>query len=364
MEEVHTLRVGVVGGGLVAHLVHLPLLRSVAGFELIALADPSRAVREAAGARWDIATLHADHRELLDSAPVDALVVCSPNGTHVDVVLDALACGVHVLVEKPLCLDPADADRIAEARDRSGRVVQVGYMKHYDPAVEALLADVRPGTPLRHLASLTYDPGLRRHFAPDWLPDGGDIPAHVRAELAERTAAQVAAALGTEDPAHVAPFAETFLGALVHDVALGLAVLDAAGMTVDGVLDGFGTPDGTSAGGTLELSGGVRWTLAWLLLERAGDFRQSLVVHAEDAVRSLEFPAPYLLGAPTRYTRLADGVRHSAASWEEAYACQLRHFHACVTRDLRCRTPPELAGRDIALLSALFRHAIATEVAA
>jgi predicted dehydrogenase len=363
-DRANPLRVGVVGGGLVAQVVHLPLLRALPEFRLVALAEPSPSLRAAVGARWAIPALFATHRELLERERVDALVVCSPNGSHVNVVLDALGWGVDVLVEKPLCLDPEDADRIAAARDRARRVVQVGYMKHYDPAVEALLADLGPATALRHLASLTYDPGLRAHFAPAGMPRATDVPAAVTHELAERTAAQVAAAVGTGDPQHVGAYCETFLGALVHDVALGLAVLDAIGLPVTGIEDAFGAPDGSAAGGTLTVEGGPRWTLAWLLLAGAGDFRQALTLHADDAVHDLEFPAPYLLGAPTRYTRLAGGVRRTVASWDEAYARQLRHFHACVTTGVPCRTPPERARRDVELLAALFRRAIGAEVPA
>jgi predicted dehydrogenase len=54
-----------------------------------------------------------------------------------------------VLVEKPLCLDPADADRVVAAA--GDRVVQVGYMKRFDPAYEALLDDLPGG--LLHVVS-------------------------------------------------------------------------------------------------------------------------------------------------------------------------------------------------------------------
>ena len=76
------------------------------------------------------------------AAEPDAVLVCSPNETHAEVVLDALAAGAHVLVEKPLCLTERDAARIVTARDRAGLVVQVGYMKRFDPAYEALLDDL------------------------------------------------------------------------------------------------------------------------------------------------------------------------------------------------------------------------------
>ena len=54
-------------------------------------------------------------------------------------MLDALAAGLHVFCEKPLCFTEAEAAAIAAARDRAGRVVQVGYMKRFDPNYEAAL---------------------------------------------------------------------------------------------------------------------------------------------------------------------------------------------------------------------------------
>ena len=79
---------------------------------------------------------------MLAAGNLDAVVVCSPAGTHAEVVLAALDAGLHVLVEKPMCITLDDADAIITARDRAGKVVQVGTMKRYDPAVEAMLASL------------------------------------------------------------------------------------------------------------------------------------------------------------------------------------------------------------------------------
>src|SRR4051794_28024 len=119
------LRVGVAGAGLIAQVEHLPNLAALADrFELVALADPSRTVREAVAARFGIAA-HATVDALL-AEPLDALLVAVPDPLHADTVLAGLAAGLHVFCEKPLCLVEADYDRIAAARDRAGRVVQVG----------------------------------------------------------------------------------------------------------------------------------------------------------------------------------------------------------------------------------------------
>ena len=76
-----------------------------------------------------------------------ALVVTQPDRpvgrgqqmTPPPVKTTALEAGIHVMCEKPLALTLAGCDRIAAARDRSGRVVQVAYMKRYDPAYRRAL---------------------------------------------------------------------------------------------------------------------------------------------------------------------------------------------------------------------------------
>jgi predicted dehydrogenase len=309
----------VVGAGLVAQVVHLPRLAELEErFELVALAEPDEAVAGQVARRFGIAVACRDHRELIERGVADALLVCSPDGTHAPIVLDALEAGLDVLVEKPLCLATADADRIVAARDRVDRVVQVGYMKRFDPAYEALQEDLAADPPeLLQVASVTYDPGLAAEFGP---PGAVDRPA---------------------DP---------FLGALIHDVNAVHGLLGAAGRPVDG----FARPDGGAAGGTVVLAGGLRWTLAWLRIDGLGDFRERIALYGPDDVRELEFPAPYLHKAPTVYrSRTRGGVTTERRSWRESYIRQLEHFHDCVVAGARCRTPPEQARDDIELLTAI-----------
>ena len=135
-----TLRIGVVGGGLVAQAEHLPYLASLRDrFTVAALAEPSETVRVALGERYGIQGLYADPKALVDDASLDAVVICSPAGTHAEVILAALDAGLHVFVEKPMCITLADADRIVAARDRASRVVQVGTMKRFDPHTSGCL---------------------------------------------------------------------------------------------------------------------------------------------------------------------------------------------------------------------------------
>jgi predicted dehydrogenase len=275
-----------------------------------------------------------------------------------------------VLVEKPLCITREDADRIAERAAETGRVVQVGYMKRFDPGFEALRdALARPAAgAVRHVSTFTVDPGLARAFAPSGFVPATGIPRAAAQHLAVTTAAQVAAAVGSEDPADVAPFSDAFLGALVHDVN---AVLGALGDPVaePRVLDAAAEPGVRLAAGTVELPGGARWTMAWVLAEAAGRFAEELRFVARDGVHALRFGAPYLRQAPAEYAHeRADGPlgarRSSTGSYADSYTRELEHFHACVTRGEPCRTPPEQARADIALLTRMYRAVLESRVAA
>jgi predicted dehydrogenase len=314
--------IGVVGAGLVAQAVHLPLLQQLGTrFRLVSIAEPDAGVRQAVASRYSIASSHADHRSLLAAGGVSAVLVCSPNATHAEVVVDALEAGVHVLVEKPLCLTPDEGEWIVRARDRAGLVVQVGCMKRFDPAVEALLGDLPPSWEPAHIATATFDPGMREAF--------GLTPGP--------------ATMSTRD---------AFLGALVHDVNLVHAVLARRGLSVDRIVDAFG--DETRAGATLELAGGARWTAVWLALPEAGTFREHVALYGSDGVRELEFPAPYALHEPTIYRHVRAGgdgaVTTTRTSWHEAYQRQLLHFHAAVTGEAPCRVPAEEGLADVRLL--------------
>ncbi len=133
------VRVGVVGSGSIAQIMHLPYLRELGDlFTIAALCDVSPATLEVVGERFGVPghARFADYRELATSDLIDAVLIC-PTGSHVPPAIAALEYGKHVLIEKPLCyrLDEADAlvDAARTARRRSGAVTLLAYMKRFDP---------------------------------------------------------------------------------------------------------------------------------------------------------------------------------------------------------------------------------------
>jgi predicted dehydrogenase len=365
-----SVRVGVAGGGLIAQIAHLPSLAQLAGrFELAALADPSQTVREALGARYGVRA-HADWRAMLSQETLDAIVVCSPNGTHVDIVLAALENGLHVLVEKPLCLSLQDVERICERRAESGRVVQIGYHKRYDAGYESLLSALpENGEDLRLVDVLTYDPWMGRPpFAPADLVVGRDVPEQERRAVAEREREQVQAAVGASDPVSVRVYSDLYAGAFVHDVNLVNGVLGhlgvelpartvSAGHWTDGKAAGYWAA-GKAANIAFRLPGGIGWQNAWVMLEGLEEYCQTASFAFGDQIHRLRFSSPYLRQLPTVHeiTGAAAGAARQSRSAriKDAYLAQLEHFHSCIVDGAECRTPPEQARLDLQTLQQAF----------
>jgi len=355
------LRVGVVGGGLIAQAVHVPNLDASAEVALAAIADPSRIVAEGMAARYGIPSWHLDWRAMLDAGGLDAIVVCSPHATHAQIVLAAIELGIHCLVEKPLCIDPADAETIAAAADAAGVVVQIGYMKRYDPAFDLLLAGLPDPDGLRMIDVTTYDPWMSREPYVPWgsMLRGDDIPDAVLAEGRLAEARQVGAAVGADDPATVRSFSYTFLACLVHDVNLIHGVLERWGLDAVPV-SSAAWADGKAASAELRLANGARWRTSWLLLPGLERFEERVRLSFRDQLHTLTFPVPYHETAPTVLEVLttAEGAPVDARSSQvsDSYVAELAAFVAAVRGDAGAgRTPALQSVRDLVVLRDLFR---------
>ena len=127
------LRVAVVGVGYLGRF-HAQKYAALAECELVALADPNA---EAAGAlARELGTRSvADFRQLLGQ--VDAVSVVTPTPLHFEVARTFLDAGVHVLVEKPITETVDQARQLIAAARRAARVLQVGHLERFNPAILA-----------------------------------------------------------------------------------------------------------------------------------------------------------------------------------------------------------------------------------
>lgn len=138
------IRVGIVGCGEVTQILHLPSLYQLGHlFEVTALCDVSPTVLTTVGDTWNVSNRFTDYRELVRQNDVDAVLIANPHVYHAEVIVAAVEAGKHVLVEKPMCLTLREADEIITARQRTGVVVQVGYMRRYASAFTEACTMVR-----------------------------------------------------------------------------------------------------------------------------------------------------------------------------------------------------------------------------
>src|SRR5262250_1360110 len=221
------LRVGLVGAGLVGQAEHaFYLWEERERFAFVGLADASASVRAALKERYGLAEVHAEIGGLL-SAGLDALVIAAPDPFHPELAVAALDAGLHVMCEKPLSLTVAGCDRIAAARDRSGHVLQVAYMKRHDPAYRRALELLPESIAEVKLISVEVnDPDhlpFVAHLPMTW-PD--DLPAALREQSRTANAAQLReAAGGALHEAGARALSGGFLSSLVHDVAVVHGIL-------------------------------------------------------------------------------------------------------------------------------------------
>jgi predicted dehydrogenase len=130
------VRVALVGCGRIAQVAHLPALEKAAGVSLVAVCDPSRAVGEAVGRRYGIASVQTDANAVFADDSVEAVIVAAPDRFHYPLTRAALAGGKHVLVEKPLASTTDEATALAALADATALKVQVGSMKRHDAGLQ------------------------------------------------------------------------------------------------------------------------------------------------------------------------------------------------------------------------------------
>ncbi|WP_426567031.1 Gfo/Idh/MocA family protein [Angustibacter sp. McL0619] len=133
------LRVGVVGVGMMGADHAERLANRTANATLVAVADPDLDRVQQLAARYADVAAYADPIELIRDERVDAVLIASPGFVHTEQLLACIDVGKYTLCEKPLTMDAASALQIVEAERATGRrLIQVGFMRRFDPEYAAL----------------------------------------------------------------------------------------------------------------------------------------------------------------------------------------------------------------------------------
>lgn len=136
---VGVLGYGYWGANLARNVVSAPSTR------LVAVADQDESRRAVAWTQQPNTDVVDSLEALLDHPEVEAVVISTPAATHVEMAQRCIAAGRHVLVEKPLAMDPNGADEVVAAAEAAGRILMVGHTFLYSRAVELLHQYVADG---------------------------------------------------------------------------------------------------------------------------------------------------------------------------------------------------------------------------
>lgn len=134
----------VAGIGTIAE-IHAQAIEDVEGADLVAGSCRTESKGEAFAEAFDC-EWYADTAAMLESADVDAVSVCTPSGTHAEVVVEAAEAGVHVLCEKPLDVYADRMDAMIEACDEAGVTLAGVFQERFDPAARRAKAAIDDGT--------------------------------------------------------------------------------------------------------------------------------------------------------------------------------------------------------------------------
>ncbi len=197
------IRVGIVGSGRIAGMVHLPSLKLCPErCDVLAVASRTEEKARAFAAQWGIPRVYTDWKALLADPDLDAVVLCPPSGLTANMAKAAVAAGKHVLCEKPLGLTYADAREVDAATAGSARIHMVAFTFRFVPALRYLKRLVTEG----HFGDI-------RHWRMSYFTDFMLDPAAPVAWRNQR--AQAGAGILADMGSHGIDFARYLLGDIV-----------------------------------------------------------------------------------------------------------------------------------------------------
>jgi predicted dehydrogenase len=145
MAHSKTVRCAVIGAGGFAEVCHVPGLQSHPRAEVVLLCGRNEERRRGMAERLGVPETAADYREVVARPDIDAVTITTPNVSHRELAMAALAAGKHVFCEKPLAMNATEAEAMARAARESGRIHQVAFTFRYTHGVARLRELLRDG---------------------------------------------------------------------------------------------------------------------------------------------------------------------------------------------------------------------------
>jgi predicted dehydrogenase len=348
------VRIGVVGCGLIAQVMHLHYLNELRDrFELAAVCDISPGLAAGCAERFGVHRAHADWESLLKDQ-LDAVLILT-SGDHAPIALAAARAGLHVFVEKPMALSSQSAEEVVRATDGADVRLMVGMMKRYDPAYERLSVLLPNVHDVRLVRVTTLESPLEPYVAHYPMLRGGGPPDALIGKLRVNEEKELDLALGDADEETRWCYRWILLDNLVHELNVLRGVL--------GEPTEIRSADLSRRCASVCLRfGEVDCHLSWVDLPGIARYKQEFAFYAPDERLTLELPSPFLRSMPSKLiieggdTGTSDSFKQEEiVSYEEAFKRELVEFADCVTSRRAPRTPGSDGVADLRLCEAIAR---------
>lgn len=162
------IKIGIIGCGGIANIKHMPALKKVGGCELVAFCDIIKERAEKAAKEFGTpdAKVYTDYKELLRDPEIEVVHVLTPNRAHSFITVDALNAGKNVMCEKPMAINAAEAKKMLDAAEKSGKKLTIGYQNRFRPDSLYMKREAENGT----FGDMYYAKAtaLRRRAVPTW----------------------------------------------------------------------------------------------------------------------------------------------------------------------------------------------------
>lgn len=348
------IRVGLIGLGEVAQLMHLPLLADDTRFAIEAVTDASPSLAAAMGRRYGVPRVHASAQALIEDAGLDVIFILTPDHLHAPLLAAAIRSGRHVFVEKPVTLTEAELAPIRALPRAAGQVVFVGYMRRYSrPFLE--LKRRRPAlSGIRHvrvrdvIREAPFFVNQTRHiFRP------GDVPEALIAEGRAQTLTLRQSVMGNRSADALR----------AHAVLTGLSSHSFSAMR-----ELLGPPRGclwaVQHGGETVLAAfdyGNFTALYEAVIDDVSRFEAGIEVITQTQHFRLTYDTPYVRNLPTllEITTSTDtdtGTEIFGPVYEDPFRLQLDALHDSIVNGAPVKTSIEDAAEDLRLFVEVARH--------
>jgi predicted dehydrogenase len=343
------LKVGLIGLGEVAQIIHLPILKSLSDrYEIAALCDISPSLLKTMGQNYNVSNLYTDAAELVQQDDLDAVFVLNSDEYHAECAIAAAKNKKHILIEKPMTLTESDADALIRARDESGIQVMVGYMRRYAPTFTKALEEVKSLGDLQY-ARIRAIIGQNRLIInqSSVVERFDDLPKEAMEDRSIRAKQMVEEVLGNA-PQQVKNSYRLLCGLNSHDLS---AMRELIGMPKR-VISASHWNNGYYITATFEFDGynatfetGVDDQLRFdAHIELFGKSKQMKIQYATPYIKNL----PITLHVAETVGEAYEESVHRA-NYKDAYVVELESFYDVVTKGIAPKTTPEDFKQDLTL---------------